>query len=92
LQRDVRRDVVKVIKGLDPRHTIEAAQRLRSFEGPVLVAWGAEDKFFPRRLAERLAREIPRAQLELVEGARTFVPEDAPERLAELISKFVATT
>ena len=91
-QRDVRRDVVKVIKGLDPRHTQDAAQRLRSFDGPVLVAWGAEDRFFPRRLAERLANEIPNARLEIVEGARTFVPEDAPERLADLIAKFVATT
>jgi pimeloyl-ACP methyl ester carboxylesterase len=70
---------------------LQAAERLRAFNGPVLVAWGEQDRFFPRRLAERLAREIPRAQLEIVEGARTFVPEDAPERLAELIAKFVAT-
>jgi pimeloyl-ACP methyl ester carboxylesterase len=91
-QRDIRRDVVKVIKGLDRRYTLDAAQHLRSFDKPVLIAWGAEDRFFPRRLAERLAREIPNAQLEIVEGARTFVPEDAPERLADLVTKFVATT
>ncbi len=87
--KDVRRDVVKVIKGFDPRHTMEAAETLRSFDGPVLIAWGEKDRFFPRRLAERLAQQIPRAQLELVDGARTFVPEDEPERLAELIQKFV---
>lgn len=88
----VRRDVNKVVRGIDPRHTLQAAERLRNSDRPVLVAWGAEDRFFPRRLAERLASELPNAQLEWVEGARTFVPEDAPERLAELISKFVETT
>lgn len=87
---DVVRDTVKVVKGLSPRHTMAAAESLRTFDGPVLVAWGAEDRFFPGRLAERLAREIPRAQLEWIEDARTFVPEDQPERLAELIRKFVA--
>jgi pimeloyl-ACP methyl ester carboxylesterase len=87
---DVVRDTVKVVKGLGPRHTMAAAERLRSFAGRVLVAWEAEDRFFPRRLAERLAREIPGAQLEFIEGAGTFVPEDQPERLAELIGSFVA--
>lgn len=85
----VRRDVAKVIKGLDPKHTQDAAAALRTFDGPALIAWGAQDRFFPRRLAEQLARDIPRAQLELVEGARTFVPEDEPRALAELLQKFV---
>jgi pimeloyl-ACP methyl ester carboxylesterase len=87
--RDVRRDTVKVMKGLDPRYTFEAAERLRSFAEPALIAWGAEDRFFPRRLAERLAVDIPRAQLEIVPDARTFVPEDNPRALAELIQKSV---
>jgi pimeloyl-ACP methyl ester carboxylesterase len=85
----VRRDVVKVIKGLDTRYTQEAAAALRTFDGPALIAWGGDDRFFPRRLAEQLARDIPRAQLEIVEGARTFVPEDQPRALAELIQKSV---
>lgn len=84
------RDVVKVVKGLNRRYTLAAGEQLRAFDGRALIVWGAEDRLFPRRLAERLAREIPRAQLEIVEGARAFVPEDRPEELAELIEKFVA--
>lgn len=87
--RAVRRDVVKVIKGLHKRYTLEAADRLRSFAEPALIAWGAEDRFFPLRLAQQLARDIPRAQLEIIDGARTFTPEDNPHALAELIQKFV---
>jgi pimeloyl-ACP methyl ester carboxylesterase len=87
--RAVRRDVAKVVKGLDTRYTLAAAERLCSFTEPALIAWGAEDRFFPRRLAERLAVDIPNAQLEIVGGARTFVPEDNPRALAELIQKYV---
>jgi pimeloyl-ACP methyl ester carboxylesterase len=89
--REIRRDVRKVVKGLDPRHTQDAAAKLRSFDKPVLLAWGNEDRFFPKRIAERLARELPNAQLEYLPGARAFTPEDNPQALAEAISKFVAT-
>lgn len=88
----VRRDVTKVVKGLNTKYTHEAAAMLKRFDGPALIAWGAADRFFPRRLAEQLARDIPRAQLELIEGAQTFVPEDEPRALAELIQKFVGPT
>ena len=79
----------RLIPGLDKRYTLEAAERLRSFDKPALLAWSAEDKLFPRSDAERLAQTIPQARLEWVEGARTFSAEDQPERVAELIASFV---
>jgi pimeloyl-ACP methyl ester carboxylesterase len=86
----VRRDLVKVLRQIDPRYTLEAAEQLRTFDKPVLLAWGARDKFFPLRHAERLRAVFPNGRLEKIENARTFVPLDAPERLAELIGGFVA--
>ena len=53
-----------------------------------LIAWSSEDRFFPPAHGERLAKLIPGARLEWIEGARTFSPEDRPERLAELIRDF----
>jgi pimeloyl-ACP methyl ester carboxylesterase len=82
---DVRRDLRKLLAGLDTRHTLDAAAKLTGFDKPVLIAWSAGDRFFPPAHAERLARLIPDARLEWIEGARTFSPEDAPQRLAELI-------
>jgi pimeloyl-ACP methyl ester carboxylesterase len=86
----VRRDLVKVCRGIDPRHTLDAAGRLRTFERPVLLAWGTRDKFFPMEHAERLRSLFPNARVERIENARTFVPLDAPERLAELIGGVIA--
>jgi pimeloyl-ACP methyl ester carboxylesterase len=89
---DVRADLVRVSRGIDARHTLEAAERLRAFDRPALIAWSADDRFFPRADGERLAATIPGARFELVAGARTFSPEDRPERLAELIAAFARET
>jgi pimeloyl-ACP methyl ester carboxylesterase len=87
--REVRRDTVKVLRGISPRYTFEAAERLRSFDRPTLIAWAVEDRFFKLSFAERLAASIPGARLERIQDSYTFVSEDQPERLAELIAGFV---
>jgi pimeloyl-ACP methyl ester carboxylesterase len=84
-ERGVRHDLVKVLRGISPAYTTEAAEKLPAFKRPVLIAWGTEDKFFPLSDAERLAALFDEARLERVEGARTFVQMDAPDRLAALI-------
>jgi pimeloyl-ACP methyl ester carboxylesterase len=86
--RGVRRDTTKVLKGISPRYTEEAAEKLRSFDRPTLIAWAKEDRFFKPEFAERLAEVIPGARLEWIEDSYTFVSEDQPERLAELIRDF----
>lgn len=81
-------DFARVIKDMDGRYTMEALEKLRSYERPVLIAWSRDDRFFPPEHAERLAADLPNARLEWIEDARTFSPEDQPGRLAELIADF----
>jgi pimeloyl-ACP methyl ester carboxylesterase len=88
----VRRDAIKVLRGISNRQTIEAAEILRRFDRPTLIAWAPEDRFFKLRFAERLASEIPGARLVRIDDSRTFVSEDQPDRLAEAISEFIAET
>jgi pimeloyl-ACP methyl ester carboxylesterase len=86
--RAIRRDTIKVLKGISPRYTLEAAERLREFDRPVKLAWAVEDRFFKTSYAERLAETIQGATLDRVEDSYTFVPEDQPEWLAEVIGAF----
>jgi pimeloyl-ACP methyl ester carboxylesterase len=86
--KEIRRDTIKVLKGIDPKYTFEAAERLREFDRPALLAWAVEDRFFKLSFAERLANTIRGARLEKIEDSYTFVSEDKPERLAELIGEF----
>ena len=86
----VRWDAAKALRALAPSYTLAAAERLPSFEGPAVVAWNPEDHFFPLEHGRRLAELLPDAHLEEVADAHTFVPEDQPERLAEILEALMA--
>jgi pimeloyl-ACP methyl ester carboxylesterase len=86
--KGIQRDLRRVLAGIDSSYTIDAALKLTSWDRPALIAWSRNDRFFPFEHGERLARIIPGARLEPVEGARTFSSEDQPDRLAGLIGAF----
>ena len=86
----VRRDVIKFVRGVNNKQTMQAADRLRTFSNPVLLAWAKEDRVFKPTLAERLAGMIPNASVAWIEDSYAFTPEDQPEELARLIVEFAA--
>lgn len=85
----IRRDTQKVILGASSQYTLEAAAKFKNFTRPVLIVWGRDDRFFPLEHAQRLSREFPNARLELVDNAGSFLPEDQPARLAEVMEDFI---
>jgi pimeloyl-ACP methyl ester carboxylesterase len=88
--RGVRRDFARMLRAADPADTQRAAEGLRGFDKPALVAWAADDKFFPIDHGRRLAELLPQARFELVPNSRTFIPEDNPTHLVELVREFLA--
>jgi pimeloyl-ACP methyl ester carboxylesterase len=86
----VRRDLREIIKRARPRDTIRAARKLRELRIPALIVWQrAPSAVFPKAHGRRLARIIPDARFEEVAKTLAFIPEDQPERLAELLAEFV---
>lgn len=86
----VKRDAKKVTAGMNKRYTLEAAEKLRDSELPILLTWAPSDRFFPIKYAQRLVAETPNARLVEIPDAATFVPLDQPQRLAEEIAAFVS--
>ncbi len=86
----VKRDAKKVTVGMNKRFTLEAAEKLSESELSILLTWAPGDRFFPMKYAERLAKETPNARIVEIPGAKTFVPLDQPQRLADEIARFVA--
>jgi pimeloyl-ACP methyl ester carboxylesterase len=84
----IRRDTARFLRAVDPQDTLAAAERLHTFERPVLLAWAKEDRLFPLEHAHRLAELFPEARVEEIPDSYTFVPEDQPEHLATLIAEF----
>jgi len=89
--RGVKRDLKKVTTGMNKRYTLEAAEKLRGSELPILLTWAPRDRFFPIKYAERLASETGNAQIVEIPDSRTFVPIDQPQRLADEIASFVGS-
>jgi len=84
----IKRDVKKVTVDMNKRYTLEAAEKLKTSELPILLTWAPGDRLFPLRNAERLAADTPNARLVQIPDAGTFVPLDQPQRLAEEIAAF----
>lgn len=84
----IRRDLGKVTRGMNKRHTLAAADKLRGSGFPLLLAWAPGDRFFPIRYAERLGEEVGGAKLVRIPDSATFVPFDQPDRLAAAIAEF----
>lgn len=85
----VAEDLRHLTKSLHQQTTLDAGARLGQFAKPALVAWSADDVFFPVDDGKRLAEALPDARFELVERSRTFSMIDQPDRLADLVGEFV---
>lgn len=88
--RAIRKDLARFLKTVNKRHTLAAADKLHTFDKPVLLAWATEEKLFPMSLAQRLAEKLPNASIVEIADSYTFIPEDKPAELAAHIARFVA--
>ena len=64
---------------------------LGDIRSPALVVCGTGDRLTPIRFSETLSSQIPGAALQTVEGAGHMLILEQPDRLAKLISVFLAT-
>ncbi len=82
----VRRDTAAFVRAVDPAELADVATRLGRFDRPVRLVWGAADRFFKVELARRLQSVFADARLVEIDGGRTFVPLEHPQRLAREIA------
>jgi len=88
--KQARADALAVSVTLDPAITLGAVDALKSFDRPVLLAWGDSDALFPLEHARRLEADFPNARLHVMTGSSTFVMVDRPDELAAAIGDFIA--
>ncbi|VXB77978.1 alpha/beta fold hydrolase [Aeromicrobium sp. 9AM] len=82
----VRRDTSKFLRKVKPADLLDVSTRLNTFGKPVRLVWGNADRFFKLADGQRLREAFgDNAELVEVDGGRTFVPLDEPERVADEI-------
>ena len=62
---------------------------LREYQPPLLLPWGRNDKFFPEAGARAYLKDVPDAQLHLLDGGH-FVLDEYVDTVAGLIRDFIA--
>jgi len=62
---------------------------MREYQPPALVVWGRNDAFFPEPGAHAYLRDLPDAEVHLLDSGHFALEEEAP-RIAMLIDAFVA--
>lgn len=60
----------------------------RTIDRPTIIVWGERDPALPVSLLDGIERDIPGVRIERIPDAGHFVPEERPERVAELIESF----
>jgi len=63
--------------------------RLAALGVPFLALWGEDDPFAPVAGAQRFAREVPGARVQVLPGTGHFAYEDAPETAAHALAAFL---
>lgn len=80
--------LIRNASALNTNHTMALVDRHAEIEAPTLVLWGVHDPWQTIADGERLAEEIPNAELVRVEASH-WIPQDAPFEFAGEIAAFL---
>jgi pimeloyl-ACP methyl ester carboxylesterase len=90
-RKEIRRDLRKYVTGAKRgrRDMLAATPALASFDKPVLIVWGPDDKLMRPANGRRLAGAFPNARLIEVPDSYVLMPIDQPAALAQSVREFI---
>lgn len=89
LSGEGQRAFYRQIAEADERFTDDIQDRYAEIDIPVKIVWGRNDNWIPIDRATELARLIPGADLELIDGAGHLIQYDAPVHLAVALHRWL---
>ena len=90
--KNARKALLKAGGSLHPKGFEEIAQWIPSVDVPVRLLYGARDRILPdiARTMARLQRDLPQAELTVLEDCGHFLQEERPEEIGEILGEFFA--
>ncbi len=79
----------RAARAIDGQGLAGREDELARLDVPTLLVWGEDDPYIPVEVADRLAEMLAHATEVLLPGCSHFLPEDAPDTLADLLSEFL---
>ena len=84
-----RRAVVQTARQIVPAGMDDLERRWRTIQAPTLLLWGRQDVVVPLWVGERLARELPHAELVVLERCGHVPPEEHAEESLAHVRRFL---
>lgn len=84
-----RRALAETARQIEPRDLEEVVRRYPEIDRPALLLWGRHDPIVPVEIGERLAADLPRARLEVMEECGHDPPEELPRASLEIVLEFL---
>ncbi len=81
----IRHDTQRFLAAVDAAALDQVTRRLPSFDGPVRLCWGSEDRIFGDELGQRLHATLPDSTFVPVSRSRTFVMWDRPDAVVDAV-------
>jgi pimeloyl-ACP methyl ester carboxylesterase len=74
---------------IEPARLSELVDGIPAIDLPVLLIWGRGDRVVPLAIGERLARELPRARLEVLDACGHLPHEERPAATLAMLESFL---
>jgi haloalkane dehalogenase len=84
-----RRGQLELYRSGDFSELVAYRGRLAALGVPTLLLFGSEDPFARVATAHRLAKEIPHARMEILDGVGHFMFDEVPDRAAAIVVDFL---
>ncbi len=72
-----------------PDNLASLTSRYSEIEVPTLLMWGSEDRVVPLSIGQRLSKEIPKAELHIVDDCGHIPHEELPEDTLDILDPFL---
>jgi pimeloyl-ACP methyl ester carboxylesterase len=89
LTKDGMRALLDAGRQIVPEGMNELSKRFGEISVPVLLLWGRQDRVVPLSIGQRLAHDLPHAQIEILERCGHIPPEELPEQSWQIVESFL---
>jgi pimeloyl-ACP methyl ester carboxylesterase len=87
-KKEVRQCLIQLARSIDPERAVEHISHIKTIEIPSLLIWGHEDRVVPLEIGQRLARELKRSSLKIIEQCGHMPQEERPSEVIAAIKQF----
>ena len=87
-KKEVRQALTRTARSIDARRLSDYIARINTIDVPTLLIWGSEDRAVPLEIGLRLANELKRSRLVVIEGCGHMPQEERPDEVIAAVRQF----